>query len=413
MEKKRIVEIGKGLSASKGLSVIDVSEKIVVPGLVDMHVHLREPGREDEETIKSGAAAAAKGGFTAIICMANTKPPVDNATVVDMIRDKAADESVVKVWPVGAITKGLKGQELAEMADMHEAGAIGFSDDGRSVMDSEVMRRVLEYSKMLKVPVIIHAEDSNLAGQGQINEGYYSTLLGMKGIPGASEEVIIARDLRLAELAKAKIHVTHISTKKSVELIRQAKKSGVKVSCDVTPHHLVLSDADLVSYDTNLKVKPPLRKREDIEALKEGLEDDTIDAIASDHAPHAPQEKECEFEYAAFGMIGLETSLSLMMTYLVNEGMLSIEKLVTKMSCNPAMLLGLDKQGCGTLRVDTSADITVLDDKAKVKVEVNKMVSKSKNSPFDGYKLVGRSVMTMVDGRIVDEDIQERERARV
>lgn len=401
IESGRIAKVGKALKTNKGFQVIEAKGKIVCPGLVDMHVHLREPGREDEETIGSGTRAAAKGGFTSIACMPNTDPPIDNASVVELILDKAEKEGIVNVFPVASFTKGLKGEELSEMSDLLKAGAVCFSNDGESVTDAEVMRRVLEYTKMFDACPIIHAEDKNLSDKGQMNEGYFSTLLGLRGIPAAAEEVIIARDLTLAALGGAKVHFTHISTKGSVELIKTAKKKGCPVTCDVTPHHLTLTEENLLSYDTNLKVNPPLRSKEDVKALREALTNGTIDAIASDHAPHAPQEKEREFEYTPFGMTGLETSLSLMLTELVEKEVLSYKELVEKMSVNPIKILGIDQEGRGTLSKGSVADVTIIDPQAQVEVDQTKFESKSGNTPFAGWKLKGEASHVIVGGNLV------------
>lgn len=400
VDKGLVAGIGSGLKPD-GARVIEARGLIVCPGLIDMHVHLREPGREDEETIASGTKAAAAGGFTSVACMANTEPPADSATVIDMIRETAAENGAVRVWTVGAISKRLAGEELAEMADMRQSGAVAFSDDGHGVRDPEVMRRAMEYAMMLDVTLIIHAEDAALAGKGQMNEGYYSTLLGLKPIPAAAEDTMVARDIVLARLTGAKIHFTHVSTKGSVDLVRRAKADGIAVTCDVTPHHLVLTDASLVEYDTNLKVNPPLRSADDAAALKAGLADGTIDAIASDHAPHAPQEKECEFEYAACGMIGLETSVPLIWTHVVGDGVIDVSEAIEKMSVNPARILGLDGQGPGMLDKGSAADITIIDPKAQVEIDTATMRSRSRNTPFGGWRLTGRVVMTFVGGRPV------------
>jgi dihydroorotase len=401
IENGVISKLGEDLGANKGLEVIDAGGRIVTPGLIDIHVHLREPGREDEETIATGTRAAAKGGFTSIGCMPNTTPPIDNATVLETILDRAEKEGLVNVFPVAAITKELKGKEISEMGDLIQAGAIAFSDDGESVMNAEVMRRALEYARMFDVPLIIHAEDKNLSDKGQMNEGYYSTLLGLKGIPAATEEVIIARDLILAGMTGSRIHITHLSTKGSVQLIRDAKKRGIRVTCDVTPHHLILSDESLVSYDTNLKVNPPLRSRKDLEALREGLVDGTIDAIASDHAPHAPQEKEREFEYASFGIVGLETSLPLMITELVRQEVLSYSQLVEKMSLQPARIIGIDRLGRGSLAQGSPADLTIINHEVQAEVDHSRFESKSTNTPFKGWKLFGQAEQVFVSGELV------------
>ncbi|MDI6891508.1 MAG: dihydroorotase [Actinomycetota bacterium] len=401
-----LVEDGKVKMVKKDISVksadvIDASGLIVCPGLIDMHVHLREPGREDEETIASGTRAAVKGGFTAVACMPNTDPVVDNASVIELILERAQNEGVAHVLPVGAITKGLKGEELSEMGELIRVGAVAFSDDGNSVMNAEVMRRALEYSVMLDALIIVHAEDMNLSGRGQMNEGFYSTLLGLKGVPVAAEEIMIARDMILAEMIEARVHITHVSTAGSVRLIRQAKERGVRVTCEATPHHLVLTEALLESYDTNYKVNPPLRTEVDVLALREGLKEGTIDAIASDHAPHALHEKEREFDYAPFGIVGLETTLPLMLTELVESGELSYTQLIEKLSCNPARILGLE---AGSLSVGSPANVTVFDPKVKVKVDVSSFESKSRNSPLSGWELIGMAKYVLVDGKLVLRD---------
>ncbi len=410
IESGKIKRIGKGLSG-QGATVLEADGLIVCPGLIDMHAHLREPGREDEETIASGTRAAAKGGFTSVVCMANTEPPADNKSVLDYIKAQAEEEGVVRVYTVGAVTKGLRGEELAEMAELSEAGAVAFSDDGRPIMNAEVMRRALEYAKMLNRPLIAHAEDEHLSFGGQINEGYYSTLLGMRGIPAAAEETIIARDLLLSELTGARLHIAHVSTKGSVGMVRRAKRKGIPVTCEVTPHHLVFTDEALSTFDTNYKVNPPLRSREDMDALREGLAEGIIDAIATDHAPHALQEKEKEFDYAPFGIVGLQTALAVIITELVETGVLTISEAIGKMSTNPARILGIDG---GVLEEGSIADLIIVEPKAKVElykpgyskpeVDVDNWESKSENSPYFGWKLRGRVIHTVVDGEIIVKD---------
>ncbi len=399
IENGRIKKVDKGISVSAD-KVINADNLIVFPGLIDMHVHLREPGREDEETVETGTRAAVKGGFTTVACMPNTEPVADSAAVIEYIKEKARSKALARVLPIGALTKELKSEELSPMNELIEAGVIAFSNDGESVMDAEVMRRALEYSKMFDVPVIVHAEDKRLSVDGQINEGLYSTVLGLKGIPAAAEEVIIARDLILAKMTGAKIHFAHVSTRGSVELIRRAKEEGINVTCEVTPHHLTLTDAMIESYDSNYKVNPPLRSEIDVLALREGLKDGTIDAIASDHAPHALHEKEREFQFAPFGIIGLETTLPLVLTELVEARELSLLSLVEKLTINPAKILGLD---LGTLSEGSAADITIIDNKAKVKVDVNSFESKSKNSPFRDWELTGLVKYVLVNGKLVLE----------
>jgi dihydroorotase len=379
-----IAAIDKDIQADA--KVINAKSKIVAPGLVDMHVHFRDPGRTDEETVESGLRAAIKGGFTSVACMPNTDPVTDSGSVVDYIKKQSAAVGFGNVFPIGAITQGLKGERLSEMGDLVGAGAVAFSDDGNCVMNALLMRRALEYSKIWNKAVISHAEDSNLAHNGQINEGYWSTFLGLKGIPNAAEEVIIARDILLTELTGGRLHVAHISTAGSLDLVRRAKEKGLNVTCEVTPHHLILDDAYCKGYDTNFKVNPPLRDKSDIESLRIGLADGSIDVIASDHAPHARHEKEMEFDYAPFGMIGLETTLALIITEIVNKGVVNMVDAIAKMSCNPAAVLGIDK---GHLGIGAIADIIVIDPKAVLEVDVRKMESRSINSPYGGWKLKG------------------------
>lgn len=397
IEKGKIVKVGKDLSTSK-VKAIDASGQIVCPGLIDMHVHLREPGREDEETVVSGAKAAIKGGFTSVVSMPNTQPPADNASVVEMIVEKAEAAGLASVYPVAAITKGLKGEEISEMAELKGAGAVAFSDDGNSIMNAQVMRKALEYSKMLNMPLIIHAEDTNLSQGGQMNEGACSTILGLDGIPDASEEVMVSRDIILTEEMGGGIHFAHVSTEGSVELIRQAKKRGVNVTCEVTPHHLILTYEALNNYDTNLKVSPPIRTEDDVKALRKGLKDGTIDAIASDHAPHAVYEKEQEFEFAPCGMIGLETTLFLVLTELVGKKSLSLKQAITKLTQEPARILGI---AGGSLSAGISADILIFDARAKRRIDVNSFESKSKNSPFDGWEVKGALSYVFKEGKLV------------
>ncbi|NCO65860.1 MAG: dihydroorotase [Candidatus Aquicultor secundus] len=384
IENGKIEAVGKHLAADA--EVIDASGMIVAPGLVDMHVHLRDPGRTDEETVETGLRAAAKGGFTSIACMPNTDPVTDSASVVEYIQRQAKDAGFGNVFPIGAITHGLAGERLSEMGELIQAGAVGFSDDGKCVMNSQLMRRALEYTRMWGKPVISHAEDELLARNGQINEGYWSTVLGLKGIPSAAEEVIIARDIILAELTGGKLHIAHLSTAGSLDLVKRAKEHGVNVTCEVTPHHLILTDENLQGYDTNFKVNPPLRTAADIEALRKGLKDGIIDAIASDHAPHARHEKEMEFDYAPFGMIGLETTLGLILTELVDGGVLSLGGAIAKMSAGPSRILGIPK---GSLGIGGDADLIVIDTNAILEVSANKFESKSINSPYVGRTLKG------------------------
>ena len=391
----RIVELGKDL---QGEEAIDARGKIVCPGFIDMHTHLREPGREDEETIESGTHAAAAGGFTGVCCMANTSPINDNQAVTDFILHQAKNHAVVPVYPIGAITKGLKGEEMAEFGDLKASGCVALSDDGRPVMHSNLMRRALEYAGMLNLPIIDHCEDLNLSGSGVMNESFTSTRLGFRGIPAASEEVMVARDIILAELTGSQVHIAHVSTAGATRLIREAKSRGLKVSGEVTPHHFALSEEALDSFDPNLKMNPPLRSVEDIAALKQGLADGTLEAIASDHAPHAASEKDVEFDYAVTGIIGLETAVSLSLHELYHKGVLPLSNLVVKFTAGPAGILGL-KKGC--LAPGMDADLTLLDLEKEVVVDLVKSRSKSKNTPFHGWTLKGAPWMTICGGRIV------------
>ena len=398
IEKGKIVDV-KAKIEDKQAKVIDATRLIVAPGFIDMHVHLREPGREDKETIETGSKAAARGGFTTICCMPNTNPVNDNRGVTEYIISEAKRKAVVNVYPIAAVTIGSRGKELTDMVDLKDAGAIAFSDDGQPISDSNLMRRALEYSKLMDTPIIDHCEDKSLSQKGVMNEGYYSYLFGLAGIPSASEEVMVARDLILAEKTNAKLHIAHISTKGSIEFLKIAKEKGVRVSAEVTPHHLILTDSCLATYDTNLKVNPPLRSKSDVEALQEALKDGLIDVIATDHAPHTEDEKNVEFDYAPFGINGLETAVSLILHHFVNKGFISIQKCVELFSTNPASILGLKNKG--KIQIGGDADITILNLHKEIIVDKNKFQSKSRNSPFHGWKLRGTPVMTIVNGKIV------------
>ncbi len=400
IEGAKIAAVGKDLKAD-GAEVIDARGRLVLPGLIDMHVHLRDPGLEAQETIATGTRAAAMGGFTSVACMPNTKPVVDNQALVEYIRSRSKSEGAVNVFPIGAITKGSEGNGLAEIGDMKGAGAVAVSDDGRPVMNAQIMRLAMEYAKMFDLPVISHCEDINLAAEGVMNEGYYSTVYGLKGITRAAEEVMVMRDIMLAELTGARVHIAHISTAGSVELVRAAKKKGINVTAEATPHHFSLTDEAVGSYDTATKVNPPLRGADDVKAVKEGLRDGAIDVIATDHAPHTVEEKDVEYNYAPFGMVGLETAVGLAFRELVAPGILTEEELVRKMSVNPARILGLAK---GTLVVGADADITVVDPALQEKVDADRFASKGKNSPFNGWELTGLPVATIVGGRVVMKD---------
>ena len=403
IEDGRIAAVGPPRSARDAAPpdrVLDARGKVVCPGFVDLHVHLREPGREDKETIATGTRAAARGGFTSVCCMPNTNPVNDNQSVTEFILDRAKREGAVNVFPVGAITKGQQGEELAEIGELVRAGCVAISDDGKPVMNAEVMRRALEYAGMFGIPVIQHAEDLHLTGQGVMHEGLVSTELGMRGIPAASEAVIVARDLLLAELAGSHYHVAHITTAEAVRLVRDAKAKGLKVTCEVCPHHFALSDDAVRSFSTNAKMSPPLRSTRHVEAIKAALRDGTIDAIATDHAPHTLQEKEQEFDYAPNGIIGLETAFGLTVTMLVEAEVLSLSQAIARLTCEPARVFNLPK---GTLSVGADADVTIVDPTREWVVDVKRFASKSRNSPFHGWKLRGEVLATIVGGKVVWE----------
>ncbi len=381
-----------------GVEVIDASGLLVIPGMVDGHTHLREPGFEYKETIETGTAAAAAGGFTSILCMANTNPVNDNESVTRYILKKA-EGCGANVFPVGAVTKGLKGERLTEAAELKAAGCVALSDDGMPVANPAVMRRALEYSLIAGLPVITHAEDDSLASGGVMNEGVIATRLGLKGIPNAAEDVIVSRDVALAELTGARLHVAHVSTAGAVEVIRSAKKRGVKVTAEATPHHLTLTDEVVAGYDTNAKMNPPLRSQKDVEALRLGIKDGTIDCIATDHAPQSPVEKDVEFDKASNGIIGLETAFSVIYG-LVEAGALTLAEMIAAMTIKPSKAFSLDK---GSLRVGASADVVLVDLGLTWTVEPDKLKSKSKNTPWLGKTLKGRAVKTILGGKVVYE----------
>jgi dihydroorotase len=392
-----VLELGQGLTAPEGTQAIDAAGLIVTPGLIDMHVHLRDPGLEYKEDIATGSRSAAAGGFTSVACMPNTSPVIDNKAVAAYILNKARNEAVVNVFPIGAITKGSKGESLAEMGELKEAGCVGVSDDGKPVANAELMRRALEYAKGIGIAVIAHSEEQALVGEGVMNEGFTATELGLKGIPWAAEDVAVARDVYLAEFTGSPVHIAHISTVGSARIIRNAKARGVKVTCETAPHYFTLTDDAVRGYNTNAKMNPPLRSAEDVAAMKAGLADGTIDAIATDHAPHHPDEKEIEFNLALNGIVGLETSLPLSLK-LVEEGCLDLKALVSLMSCNPAKILGIER---GTLKRGAVADVTVIDTQKVWQVSAEKLESKSKNSPFLGWDMKGCAAYTIVKGQVV------------
>lgn len=394
---EKVADVGKNLKAT-GAKTIDCKGKIVLPGLIDMHTHLRQPGREDEETFITGGRAALKGGFTSVLCMANTNPPVDNKGVVEYIYAESAKADLVNIYTVGAVTKGLEGKELTEISQIFEAGAKALSDDGRPIMDAELMRRALEYTKMFGLPIISHCEDLNLSRNGVMNEGFISTKMGLKGVPRAAEIVMVMRDIELAQLTLSRVHIAHVSTKESVELIRQAKKKKIGITCETCPHYFTLTEEAVSGFNTSAKVNPPLRTKEDAEEIKKGLADGTIDAIATDHAPHTEEEKDIEFDLAASGMIGLETALPLVYMELVIKGVLKWSEAAERMSLNPAKILGLS--GKGSLKPGSDADVTVFDPEVNWVVEAKSLESKSKNTPFIGKKLNGAVELVIVGGKI-------------
>ncbi len=379
--------------------IVDASRKVVAPGFIDMHVHLREPGYEHKETIRTGSLAAAKGGFTTIACMPNTAPINDNHNVTSYIRAEAKKRAVVNVLPVASVTLGENGEELTEMGELISAGAVAFSDDGRPIVNSQVMRRALEYAKQFETVIIDHCEDPNLSAGGVMHEGLSSFRLGLKGIPASSEEVMVARDCLLAQETDTAVHLAHLSTRGSVEIVRRAKALHAKITAEVTPHHLVLDDSLLEGYDTNLKVNPPLRTKADVISLQEAARDGVIDVIATDHAPHSRDEKLVEFDLAPFGINGLETCVSLILDRLVHKNKLSLQRLVEMISTAPARILRLENKG--QIRPGADADLTILSLTQEVVVDVNKFRSRSRNSPLHGWKLKGAPALTIVAGKIV------------
>ena len=405
----KIMQLGGTVIASeaKQSQVIDATGLIVCPGFVDLHCHLREPGFEDKETIATGTKAAALGGFTTVCCMANTNPPLDNRDAVDWVKRKARKDGFVNVLPIGCITRGREGKEICDMAELAEAGAVAFSDDGDPVANSQVMRRAMDYSRDIGFPVIDHCEDKALSNGGVINEGLISARLGLQGIPAAAEEIMVARDLALAKLTGAKLHVAHVSTCGSVELVRQAKEKGISVTTEVTPHHLTLTEERIMgrdnrAYNTNAKVNPPLRTREDIDCLIRGLKDGVIDAIATDHAPHTLEDKNCELALAAFGISGFEAAFGCLMG-LVHEGKISLTTLISKLTHEPAKIIGKDSE-LGTLKLAAPANITIFDPEREWVVDSRSFASKGKNTPYDGYQFKGKVMATIVNGRIVYMD---------
>ncbi|MFW6134526.1 MAG: dihydroorotase [Elusimicrobiota bacterium] len=396
IERGKIKKISKNIKAD--CKTIDVKNKFVAPGLIDLHTHLREPGREDEETIASGTLAGAKGGYTTVCAMPNTKPPIDSVSGVKYVLTTSAQEGKIRVLPVGAITKERKGNELTEVGKMTKAGIIAISDDGTSVMNSLVMRRAMEYSKMFNLLIIVHPEDLNLSKDGVMNEGIISTIMGLKGIPSQAEEIIISRDISLAKLTGCRLHLAHVTTKRSVFLIKEAKQRKLNITSEVCPHHLILTENDVIGYDTNCKVNPPLRTHQDRKALIKALKSGIIDCVATDHAPHLDVEKSREFELAPYGINGLETALPSLLTELVEKNHLAFLELIERMSLRPAEIL--KRKDLGRLKQGARADITVIDRKKEIKITPQFFLSKSKNSPMLGRKLKGFPVLTIYGGKI-------------
>jgi dihydroorotase len=396
----KIAGVGSSLDAA-GAETLEARGLVVAPGLVDVHVHLREPGREDEETIETGSRAAVAGGFTSIACMPNTEPAVEGEEGVEFVLAKAREAGLARVYPIAAVTKGREGKLLAEIGSAFKAGAVAISDDGSPVADSSLMRRALEYARMFGKPVVSHSEDPALSGRGVMNEGTVSTLLGLRGIPNASEDVAVARDISLARLTSGRLHIAHVSTARSLELVKEAKALGAAVTCEVTPHHFTLADDAVRGYGTNTKMKPPLRAEADLAALRHGIRTGVVDALASDHAPHSPEEKEQEFDVAPFGIVGLETSLGLALTELYHEGIVDLAGLVRLMSVNPAAILGIPG---GSLKPGSPADVTLFDPEKTWTVDPVRFYSKSRNTPFSGWQLKGKAVSVIVGGRVFLRD---------
>ncbi len=398
IEDGRVAEIAPKIR-KKGRKEVDARGLLVLPGFIDMHVHLREPGREDSETIESGTAAAARGGFTGVACMPNTQPVNDSEAVTSFILERAREVSKITVYPIGAITKGSQGKTLAEIGEMYRTGIVAVSDDGHSVQDSQVMRRAMEYARLFNLPVIDHCEDKDLAAGGVMHEGYYSTRLGLRGMNPAAEEVQVLRDAILAQQTGAQVHIAHISTRRSLQAVVRAKREDkVSITCEVTPHHLLLTDAEVSSYDTNTKMNPPLRSQDDADALVKALASGDVDAIATDHAPHNINDKMVEFDRAPFGIVGLETAVGLIYDRFVRNEVITLERFVQLFSTNPARILNLDR---GTLAAEAWADITVVDPELSWQVDSSQFCSRSRNTPFNGWKLRGGPAMTIVKGKIV------------
>ena len=399
----KISWLGETSPPDSDYDVLDAGGLIVCPGFIDLHCHLRQPGFEEKETIASGSRAAARGGFTTICCMPNTNPPLDNQATIDYVKLVAASEGVVRILPIGCISRGRKGKELAEMAELAKAGTVAFSDDGEPAMSSHLMYQAMEYSLAFGLPIIDHCEDTVLSEGGQVNEGIIATRLGLRGIPAAAEENIVARDLALAQLTGARLHIAHTTTEGSVELIRRAKEKGINVTAEVTPHHLTLTEERVIGYDTNAKVNPPLRTEQDIKALVRGLKEGVIDIIATDHAPHTENDKLCEFTLAPFGISGFETALGSLMS-LVHSGQLDLSLLIAKLTSEPAKIIGTGYGRLGTLEIGAPADVTVFAPNLEWIVDTKQFVSKGRNTPLDGERLKGKVMVTLSQGKIVYKD---------
>jgi dihydroorotase len=390
--------IAAGTAPYSSIPVIEARGLIVAPGLIDMHVHLREPGGSQKETIASGARAAAAGGFTSVLAMPNTTPPADGPNTIALMRQRAAEAACVNVFVSGCLTVGMKGEQLAPIGSLHKAGVVALTDDGHCVQDNELMRRALDYARMFDLLTLDHCQDYSLSAGGVMHEGYWSAVLGLPGWPRIAEDMIVARNILLAELTGARVHVQHLSSAGSVRLVREGKARGVKISAEAMPHHLALTDASIQGYDTRFKMNPPLREKADQDALFAGLADGTIEILASDHAPHASYEKEVEFADAPFGIVGLETELGLFMKLLIDGGVLDWPAMLAKLTINPARLLGLDR---GTLAPGLPGDVTIIDPKSPWTVDSARFHSLSRNTPFDGWELPGRAVSTVVNGSVV------------
>lgn len=407
LDAGRVAAVARELPP-EGHETVSARGLVVCPGFIDLHVHFREPGEEYKETIRTGAASAAAGGFTTVCCMPNTDPAIDDPSVLDLIRERAEAACGVRVLVNAAMTKANRGEELAEMGRLADAGAAMFSDDAFPIQDTELMRHAMEYARMIGLPVTLHCEDKALSAGGVMNEGPTATLLGLKGIPAASEDVMVARNIEIARLTGVHLHICHVSTVGSTELVRRAKAEGVTVTAEACPHHFTLTDACCCGYNTNAKVNPPLRSQRDVEAVTQGLADGTLDCVATDHAPHAAHEKDQEFDRAPFGLVGLETAVPLVLDRLVRSGVMTLSQAIERLATGPARVLLAGSTArqrfgpdLGTLRVGAPADVTLLDLEAPVVISAERLISKSKNTPYDGWELTGQPVMTIVGGEIV------------